>query len=266
MKHQLCQGQNELWLSQIDKKINCIFSDWPDNIGLSYAAYDDNLPVEEYVKYMRQWARSFVVKADVTWISFHPKWIHKMGSITDEILNDFSWIEFLPCVQTFTFFQNCKTDLGQAQRPLWRFKHKDAPLYPEQIKVPSWREQNGDKRAKEGGKVPGTHFDFPRVTGNSKQRRAYHPTQLHEGLVERCIKLSTKEEDTVLDPFLGTGTTLRVCKRINRRCIGIEIDPEYCAKIAAEHDMTLREKGKLARWELKCCKSPLISMDIQLVK
>jgi DNA modification methylase len=108
-------------------------------------------------------------------------------------------------------------------------------LYPDATRVPSWRQEHGDKRADPRGRVPGDVFDFTRVTGNSKQRRAWHPTQLNEGLVERCLNLTTVEGDYVLDPFGGTGTTLRVCKRIGRNCTLIEIDPAYCAKIAEEH-------------------------------
>ena len=80
-------------------------------------------------------------------------------------------------------------------------------------------------------------FDFPRVTGNSKQRRPWHPTQLNEGLVERCLKLTTPPGGTVLDPFGGTGTTLRVCKRINLPCTLIEVDRDYCQQIAKENDL-----------------------------
>ena len=45
-------------------------------------------------------------------------------------------------------------------------------------------------------------------------RHTWHPTQLNEGLVERCIKFTTPPGEPVLDPFGGTGTTLRVCKTL----------------------------------------------------
>jgi len=45
--------------------------------------------------------------------------------------------------------------------------------------------------------------------------------------VEKLIKVSTKEGDTVLDPFMGSGTTGVACKLLNRNFIGIEIMPEY---------------------------------------
>lgn len=80
--------------------------------------------------------------------------------------------------------------------------------------------------------LEGSVFDFPRVTGNSKQRCWWFPTQLHEDLVERCIKFSTKEGDTVCDPFAGSGTTLRVCKRIGRDCVGIERSKDNAENIA----------------------------------
>jgi len=110
-------------------------------------------------------------------------------------------------------------------------------IYPDAIRVPSWRQLNGDRRADPRGRVPGDVFDFPRVTGNSRQRRRWHPTQLHEELVERCVKLSTLEGERVIDPFAGTGTTLRVCDRIGRPCTLIEYDHTYCDRIATEYNL-----------------------------
>jgi site-specific DNA-methyltransferase (adenine-specific)/site-specific DNA-methyltransferase (cytosine-N4-specific) len=54
-----------------------------------------------------------------------------------------------------------------------------------------------------------------------------HSAAFPEGLPEWFIKLFTKEGDTVLDPFMGSGTTNFVAQRMNRNSIGIEISPEY---------------------------------------
>ena len=62
---------------------------------------------------------------------------------------------------------------------------------------------------------------------------AYHPTQKHIDVVKTLIKYLSNENDTVLDPFLGSGTTMKACLELNRNCIGIEIDPKYI-KIAKE--------------------------------
>lgn len=45
--------------------------------------------------------------------------------------------------------------------------------------------------------------------------------------IERIIKLHTKENDTVLDCFLGSGTTAVVCKKLNRKCVGIELNKDF---------------------------------------
>lgn len=215
-------------------KAQVIFYDPPDNIGLKYETYDDRLPDREYVFLLDRWVNRFIAHAGIVWISFNSKWTAQMGSIVCNLLEQNEGLEFKPCVQTFTFGQHNHHDLGNNHRPLWRLRWNTAPLYPDQIRVPSWRQIHGDKRADPRGRVPGDVFDFPRVTGNSKQRRRWHSTQLNEDLVERCIKLSTKEGDHVIDPFGGTGTTLRVCKRINRSCSLIELDSGYCEKIAQE--------------------------------
>ena len=64
------------------------------------------------------------------------------------------------------------------------------------------------------------------VSGNSPERTE-HPSQYPEELVERIIKVGTHEGDLVLDPFMGSGTTAVVAKRLNRRYVGYEIEPEY---------------------------------------
>lgn len=50
-------------------------------------------------------------------------------------------------------------------------------------------------------------------------------------LIEPCILAGSRDGDTVLDPFAGAGTTLLVAKRLNRKAIGIELNPDYVALI-----------------------------------
>lgn len=58
-----------------------------------------------------------------------------------------------------------------------------------------------------------------------------HPTIKPIKLFEWLIKLVTKEGQVILDPFLGTGTTMIAANNVNRICVGIEKEKEYC-KIA----------------------------------
>lgn len=57
--------------------------------------------------------------------------------------------------------------------------------------------------------------------------RYLHPTQKPEALIEWCLSL-VPNANLILDPFLGSGTTAYCAKKLNRKCIGIEIEERYC--------------------------------------
>ena len=60
-----------------------------------------------------------------------------------------------------------------------------------------------------------------------------HPNEKPQGMVDHFVTLTTGEGDLVLDPFMGSGTTLRAAKDLGRKAIGIEIEERYC-EIAAQ--------------------------------
>ncbi len=66
--------------------------------------------------------------------------------------------------------------------------------------------------------------------------RKAHPTQKPEALLHRVLLASTNAGDLVLDPFFGTGTTGAAAKRLGRRWLGIERDPDYAAAAEARID------------------------------
>jgi site-specific DNA-methyltransferase (adenine-specific) len=79
-----------------------------------------------------------------------------------------------------------------------------------------------------------TSFDRPSksyVSDRNPDGKRSHPTQKPLKLIRWCLQFAG-EFHTVLDPFLGSGTTLRACKDLGRRGIGIEIEERYC-EIAA---------------------------------
>ena len=63
-------------------------------------------------------------------------------------------------------------------------------------------------------------------------QRSEHPTQKPVELMRWCIGQAAKDCATILDPFMGSGTTLRAAKDLGRQAIGIEIEEKYC-EIAA---------------------------------
>jgi len=75
-------------------------------------------------------------------------------------------------------------------------------------------------------KVPGNVWEFPRVRYRMDEYEN-HPAQKPVKLLERIIKASSNKGDVILDPFSGTFTTSYVCKELDRKSIGIEIDRNY---------------------------------------
>ncbi len=73
-----------------------------------------------------------------------------------------------------------------------------------------------------GQKLQSIWTDIPRI-GNTAAERLGYPTQKPEALLERIIKASSNEGDTILDAYCGCGTTVAVAQRLNRRWIGIDI-------------------------------------------
>lgn len=55
----------------------------------------------------------------------------------------------------------------------------------------------------------------------------YHPTQKNLNLMDDLVKIHSNEGQTVLDPFMGSGTTGVACRNLNRKFIGIELDKDY---------------------------------------
>lgn len=86
---------------------------------------------------------------------------------------------------------------------------------------------------------PSNFWDDITVPFWSMAENTAHPTQKSEKLIAKLILASSNEGDIVLDPFLGSGTTSVVAKKIGRHYIGIEIDPQYC--VWAEQRLAMAE-------------------------
>ena len=115
--------------------------------------------------------------------------------------------------------------------------------------VIKWKgRQRFNKRDKEGGYLK----SIKHITNDYKERgsvwfytaggrpgeaKKVHPAVFPDALAEDIIRCYSKEGGTVLDPFLGSGTTAAMAKKTGRKYIGIDIEPEYCrlARERVEH-------------------------------
>ena len=71
------------------------------------------------------------------------------------------------------------------------------------------------------------------LQGNMKEKETrVHPTQKPVAVMKWIIERYSKDGDTIMDPFLGSGTTALACEQLNRKWVGIEREEQYCEIVA----------------------------------
>lgn len=214
-----------------------IIADPPDGTGLKYNEYEDTWDRKSYIRWLSEVVHLSVAKCEVLWLSYNAKYIYDVGVIVRPFVeNGYKLRTF---IWTFNFGTYQSKDSANCFRPILRLASSEWHPDVRAILVESTRQKIGDKRAKSKGKIPGDVLHFSRIQGNNRERRSWHPTQHPEGLIEFLVKSSGG--GPVLDPFLGSGTTMRVCKRLGVECDGVEIDAEYCRRVSEELDVPVKK-------------------------
>lgn len=96
-----------------------------------------------------------------------------------------------------------------------------------------------------------TILSFDKPVRNEK-----HPTMKPVELIAYQVTNNTKGEDIVLDTFLGSGTTLIACHKLERYCYGMELDPKYVDVIVSRYveytgNNKVKVNGQEIIWEIK---------------
>ena len=94
-----------------------------------------------------------------------------------------------------------------------------------------------------GRKIGNLWTDIPALASNDKERLGY-PTQKPEALIERIIKMTSKEGDIIADFFCGSGTTLAVAEKLNRRWIGVD-SSKYAFELTKTRLINLKDSKAL---------------------
>jgi DNA modification methylase len=212
-----------------EESIDLIFADPPFNIGLKYDIYNDRKSYNEYYEWSEKWISScfrILKKSGSIYIAIGDEFASEVNIILKRKGFNFrNWI-----IWYYTFGQNQKKKFNRSHTHILYFtKDKDNFYFDDNyIRIPSARQLiYNDKRANPLGKIPDDVWEFSRVCGTFKERIGNHPCQMPEKLLERIIKASSKENDLVLDPFGGTGTTAAVAKRLKRNYITMDISKKY---------------------------------------
>ena len=232
--------------------VDLAFADPPFNIGYKYDNYNDKQKRDRYLNWTREWTKAVVDVLKPTgtfWVAIGDEYAAEMKLILQDDLGLIcrNWV-----VWYYTFGVHCKYKFTRSHAHLFYFV-KDAKKFTfntNTIRVPSARQLvYADRRAEPGGRVPddtwilrpqdlagGFRPDqdtwyFSRVCGTFKERQGWHGCQMPERLLGRIIEACSCPQETVLDPFAGSGTTLAVAKKLHRKWLGFEISAKYVRHI-----------------------------------
>ncbi len=208
-----------------DKSIDLVVTDPPYNLNKDYGKSQDRLKFDEYIEFSKNWISeccrvlkdngSIYIFMGMRYISYIYEILEKDLGLTFN-----GWI-------TWYYTQGVGKTKGYSPRHddilFFTKSSKNFTFNLDDIRVPQkfYRSVNNMRGANPGNVWEFSHMHYCNIN------RQQHPTQKPEGLYERMILASSNKGDTVLDPFLGSGTLLRVCQQLDRYGIGIDNNPEY---------------------------------------
>lgn len=206
--------------------VDLIIADPPYNLGKDYGNNHDIKGFDDYLTFSQQWlseAYRLLKPNGTLYVFMGFRFISYLYHILERDLGMFfnAWI-------VWHYTQGMGKTKGFSPRHddiLMFSKSHDYVFNLDDVRIPQkyYRERNNMR-----GANPGDVWEFSHVH-YCNENRQNHPTQKPEGLIERMILASSHPQAVVLDPFLGSGTTLRVCQQLDRQGIGIELNPDYVA-------------------------------------
>ena len=212
----------------LDASFDLIIADPPYNLGKDYGNNRDHKDFDEYLDFSRQWvgeATRLLKPTGTLYVFMGFRFISYLYDILERenglLFN--SWI-------VWHYTQGIGKTRGFSPRhdDILMFTRTDAFTFNlDAVRVPQkfYRERNNMR-----GANPGDVWEFSHVHYSNPQRQN-HPTQKPEALIERMVLASSNPGERVLDPFSGSGTTLRVCQQLGREGVGIEINNDYVEMI-----------------------------------
>lgn len=225
------------------ESVDVVVTSPPYNLGIAYRSYNDAIPRKAYLDWFQQVASSLfrVLRPDGSiflnmgatnsdpWVLFdvadvmrerftlqnHIAWV-KSISIGDDTVGHFKPIS------SYRY-------LNQNHEAIFHFTKTGAvPIDRLAVGVPYKDKTNISRRGHaQDRRCAGNTWFIPYKTVQSRDDKFNHPAAFPSALAEKCILLHGTEAGVVLDPFLGSGSTLVAAEKCGWTGIGIEIDPEY---------------------------------------
>lgn len=237
MTHRVFQGDCVAFLSgnlaiPVRGEFDLVFADPPFNIGYEYDAYEDRKSLSDYMDWTKTWmslCRDALNPNGTMWVAIGHEYVHRFRVLLEDEIG----LRFQHhVVWHYTFGVNRKKMLTRSHTHLLHYtvNSNEFAWNIDDIRVPSWRLLNGDKRANPNGRLPDDVWAYKRICGTHKDRVRWHPCHMPEAILARIIRASSSPGDSVLDPFAGSGTTGVVAKKLGRSFVGVELSPVYAEK------------------------------------
>ena len=196
-------------------------------VSVNKGDWDKKIGIEEKHQFNRAWIRlcyDLLKDEGTIWISGTLHNIYSIGMALEEegfkIINNITWKKLNPPPNI-----SCRAFVHSTETILWA--KKDIKKAKHKFNYDVMKELNDGKQMKDVWETS--------LTKPSEKKCGKHPTQKPIALLEKIILASTDENDLILDPFNGSGTTGIVASRLKRRYIGIDKEKEYL-------DLTIRRK------------------------
>lgn len=224
-----------------DNSVNLVITSPPYNIGKPYGKYSDKKTLDEWKELINEVSHEIyrvLAPNGSFFLNLSPipygkeKEILPLPFIGYEILKNNNFKIRNIITWTFNNMQNCTNRLsGRYENIIWAVKDLNNYVFNlDDVRIP-YITQN-DKRLTGNGRNPTDVWYFNRVNNVTKKKlNLNHPTIYPIEMIERIILMASNENDVVLDPFLGSGTTVAAAIKLNRKGIGYEIDDNYKSEI-----------------------------------
>ncbi len=132
---------------------------------------------------------------------------------------------FTPCYENILVLRKSKDVKPYFDKDAVRLQYDDETI-KQYLKDKRYKDLDARREHLEKGKYATNILRVPSLKGSSKEKVG-HPSQKPLKLIEMLVSAATREGDSVLDPFLGSGTTAHACANLGRKFVGIEIDEDY---------------------------------------
>ena len=227
-------NKNVIFTREIpENSIDLIITSPPYNVGIEYNSNNDKISYKEYLEFSKEWLTNCYkwLKSDGRFCLNIPLDKNKGGQ--QSVGAD---LTIIAKKVGFKYHSTIIWNEGNiSRRTAWgSWMSASAPyvIAPVELIVilykKTWKKTSGSRKSditkKEFMEWTNGLWTF---SGESKKKIG-HPAPFPIELPRRCIKLFSFVEDTILDPFMGSGTTLIAAYLNNRKAIGIDVDKSYC--------------------------------------